>query len=78
MLKRKDSPYLAGRPKGHWYKWKRAPLTLDAVLMYAQRGRGKRRLIILTIRSAPGGAARTASPSWCRWANPIPASPTSR
>ncbi len=42
MLKRKDSPYLAGRPKGHWYKWKRAPLTLDAVLMYAQRGSGKR------------------------------------
>lgn len=42
MLKRKDSPYLAGRPKGHWFKWKRAPLTLDAVLMYAQRGSGKR------------------------------------
>jgi ATP-dependent DNA ligase len=42
MLKRRDSPYLAGRPRGHWYKWKRAPLTLDAVLMYAQRGSGKR------------------------------------
>lgn len=42
MLKRKDSPYLAGRPKGHWYKWKRAPLMIDAVLMYAQRGSGKR------------------------------------
>jgi DNA ligase-1 len=42
MLKRRNSPYLAGRPKGHWYKWKRAPLTLDAVLMYAQRGSGKR------------------------------------
>jgi len=42
MLKRRDSPYLAGRPKGHWYKWKRAPLTLDCVLMYAQRGSGKR------------------------------------
>jgi ATP-dependent DNA ligase len=42
MLKRRDSPYLAGRPKGHWYKWKRAPLVLDAVLMYAQRGSGKR------------------------------------
>jgi len=41
MLKRRDSPYIAGRPKGHWYKWKRAPLTLDAVLMYAQRGSGK-------------------------------------
>ena len=42
MLKRRDSPYLAGRPKGHWWKWKRAPLTLDCVLMYAQRGSGKR------------------------------------
>jgi len=42
MLKRRDSPYLAGRPKGHWFKWKRAPLTLDTVLMYAQRGSGKR------------------------------------
>ena len=42
MLKRKDSPYIAGRPKGHWFKWKRAPLTFDAVLMYAQRGSGKR------------------------------------
>jgi ATP-dependent DNA ligase len=42
MLKRKASPYLAGRPKGHWWKWKRAPLTLDCVLMYAQRGSGKR------------------------------------
>jgi DNA ligase-1 len=42
MLKRKASPYLAGRPKGHWWKWKRAALTLDCVLMYAQRGSGKR------------------------------------
>ncbi len=42
MLKRKSSPYIAGRPKGHWWKWKRAPLTLDCVLMYAQRGSGKR------------------------------------
>lgn len=42
MLKRKESPYLAGRPKGHWYKWKRAALTADCVLLYAQRGAGKR------------------------------------
>ena len=42
MLKRKSSPYLAGRPKGHWFKWKRNPLLLDCVLMYAQRGSGKR------------------------------------
>jgi DNA ligase 1 len=42
MLKRRDSPYLSGRPKGHWWKWKRAALTADCVLMYAQRGSGKR------------------------------------
>jgi DNA ligase-1 len=42
MLKRWTSPYLAGRPRGHWFKWKRAALTLDCVLMYAQRGSGKR------------------------------------
>ena len=42
MLKRKDSPYVAGRPKGLWWKWKRNALTLDVVLMYAQRGHGKR------------------------------------
>ncbi len=42
MLKRRDSPYLAGRPKGPWFKWKRGALTLDVVVMYAQRGHGKR------------------------------------
>jgi DNA ligase-1 len=42
MLKRRDSTYLAGRPKGPWFKWKRNALTADAVLMYAQRGHGKR------------------------------------
>ena len=42
MLKRKDSAYVAGRPKGPWFKLKRDPLTLDCVLMYAQRGHGKR------------------------------------
>ena len=42
MLKRKGSPYLAGRPRGHWYKWKRAALTADCVLLYAQKGSGKR------------------------------------
>ena len=42
MLKRGDSPYLPGRPRGLWWKWKRDPLTVDAVLMYAQRGHGKR------------------------------------
>ena len=42
MLKRRSSPYLIGRPKGHWYKWKREAQLVDAVLMYAQRGHGKR------------------------------------
>ena len=42
MLKRRDSPYLAGRKVGLWYKWKREPLVADCVMMYAQRGSGKR------------------------------------
>jgi DNA ligase-1 len=42
MLKRRDSTYMPGRPKGPWWKWKRDPMTVDAVLMYAQRGHGKR------------------------------------
>jgi DNA ligase-1 len=42
MLKRADSPYLAGRPVGQWYKWKINPKLVDAVMMYAQRGHGKR------------------------------------
>ena len=42
MLKRGDSTYLPGRPKGPWFKWKRDPLLADCVLMYAQRGHGKR------------------------------------
>ena len=42
MIKRWDSIYQAGRPKGPWFKWKRDPMLIDAVLMYAQRGHGKR------------------------------------
>jgi DNA ligase 1 len=42
MIKRRDAPYLPGRPKGLWWKWKRDPFVIDAVLMYAQRGHGKR------------------------------------
>jgi DNA ligase-1 len=42
MLKRRDAAYLPGRPKGQWWKWKRDPNIIDAVLMYAQRGHGKR------------------------------------
>jgi DNA ligase-1 len=42
MLKRRNAPYLPGRPKGQWWKWKHDPHIIDAVLMYAQRGHGKR------------------------------------
>ena len=42
MLKRRDSPYVGGRKTGLWYKWKRDPLTADCVMMYAQRGSGRR------------------------------------
>jgi DNA ligase-1 len=42
MIKRADSAYVPGRPKGPWWKWKRDPMLIDAVLMYAQRGHGKR------------------------------------
>jgi len=42
MLKRRDSAYVGGRQVGLWYKWKRDALTADCVLMYAQRGSGKR------------------------------------
>jgi DNA ligase 1 len=42
MLKRRDSPYRTGRHKGDWWKWKVDPYTIDAVLIYAQKGSGKR------------------------------------
>ena len=42
MLKRLDSPYLTGRKKGDWWKWKLDPLTIDAVMIYAQSGHGRR------------------------------------
>ncbi|WP_234189243.1 cisplatin damage response ATP-dependent DNA ligase [Shinella sp. NM-101] len=42
MIKRLDSTYQAGRIKGPWFKWKRDPYNIDAVMMYAQRGHGKR------------------------------------
>lgn len=42
MLKRKDSTYQVGRPVGDWWKWKVDPYTVDAVLIYAQRGHGRR------------------------------------
>ncbi|HEY0275270.1 MAG TPA: cisplatin damage response ATP-dependent DNA ligase [Paenirhodobacter sp.] len=42
MIKRRDAPYIAGRPRGPWFKWKRDPMVVDAVLIYAQSGHGKR------------------------------------
>ena len=42
MLKRKDSVYHTGRRKGDWFKWKVDPMTVDAVMIYAQRGHGRR------------------------------------
>jgi DNA ligase-1 len=42
MLKRKDAPYQSGRKKGDWWKWKVDPLTIDAVMIYAQQGHGRR------------------------------------
>ncbi|MEM1365684.1 MAG: cisplatin damage response ATP-dependent DNA ligase [Pseudomonadota bacterium] len=42
MIKRRQAPYVPNRPKGEWFKWKRDPMLIDAVLMYAQRGHGKR------------------------------------
>jgi DNA ligase 1 len=42
MFKRKDSPYLVGRKKGDWWKWKLDPFSIDAVLTYAMRGSGRR------------------------------------
>ena len=74
MLKRRDSPYLAGRPKGHWYKWKRAALTADCVLIYAQRGAGKRSSFYSDYTFG-AWAERDGPRCWCRWARPIPASP---
>jgi DNA ligase-1 len=42
MIKRRSSPYRVGRVRGDWWKWKVEPYTVDAVLIYAQRGSGKR------------------------------------
>ena len=42
MIKKKSGRYLSGRPRGEWFKWKKQPELIDAVLMYAQRGHGKR------------------------------------
>ena len=75
MLKRWDSVYQPGRPKGPWFKWKRDPHTVDAVLMYAQRGHGKRSSYYSDYTFGVWRRGRRAR-SWCRSARPISASPT--
>jgi len=75
MLKRREAAYLPGRPKGQWWKWKRDPHIIDAVLMYAQRGHGKRSSYYSDYTFGSGPPARMAS-NWCRSARPISASPT--
>ena len=42
MLKKRDSKYEVGRKRGNWWKWKTAPLTIDGVMIYAQKGHGRR------------------------------------
>ena len=55
MLKRRDSPYVAGRRAGLWYKWKRDPLVADCVLMYAARGSGKRSSLLFRLTPSAAG-----------------------
>jgi DNA ligase-1 len=52
MLKRWDSPYLHGRPRGTWWKWKIEPYAIDAVLVYAQPGHGRRATLMTDLTFA--------------------------
>jgi DNA ligase 1 len=71
MLKRLASPYLSGRKKGDWWKWKVDPLTIDAVMIYAQSGHGRRANLFTDFTFAVR-TATSSSPS----PRPIRASPT--
>ena len=75
MLKRRDAPYVPGRPKGLWWKWKRDPFVVDAVLMYAQRGNGRRSSYYSDYTFGVWTRGEHAT-CWCRWARPISGSPT--
>ncbi len=77
MLKRGDSaPISPGRPKGPWFKWKRDPMLVDCVLMYAQRGHGKRSSFYSDFTFGCWREAARQAASWRRSARPISASPT--
>jgi DNA ligase-1 len=52
MLKRRDSPYRHGRPRGDWWKWKIEPYAIDAVLVYAQPGHGRRATLMTDLTFA--------------------------
>ncbi|HZX94978.1 MAG TPA: ATP-dependent DNA ligase [Myxococcales bacterium] len=52
MLKRRDSPYRHGRPRGEWWKWKIDPYSIDAVLVYAQPGHGRRATLMTDLTFA--------------------------
>jgi DNA ligase-1 len=69
MLKRLAAPYLAGRKKGDWWKWKVDPLTIDAVMIYAQAGSGRR----ATLYTDFTFAVWNGNASWCPSPRPIPA-----
>ncbi len=60
MIKKRTAPYGVGRTRGEWWKWKSTPLTIDAVLVYAQQGHG-RRASLFTITRSPFGT-RASSP----------------
>jgi hypothetical protein len=72
MLKRLAAPYLAGRKKGDWWKWKVDPLTIDAVMIYAQAGSGRARRSTPISPSRSGTAPRRTA-IWCPSPRPIPA-----
>ena len=72
MLKRKDSPYLVGRKKGDWWKWKVDPLTIDAVLTYAMRGHGRRSNLFTDYTFGLWEENENGEKSWSLLPKPIP------
>jgi DNA ligase-1 len=62
MLKRLESPYQIGRKRGDWWKWKIEPLAIDAVLVYAQPGHGRRANLLTDLTFAVWDAEGNAHP----------------